>query len=423
MKNSKLAVILVLVVALICGSGAFLLSSCSSGEEAAAPKPEPEPEPILNPLTGASAEQGFDENAINQRIVAFVVENTPDARPQWGMDDENYSPDIILEAEVEGGITRTLWFYADFNKLPEQIGPMRSARPPFVRFSEVFDAVFIHWGMSHSKGNYVGASTVFKDDSVDHINQMSFSNECGLFDRDHSRGVSAEHTGIVYGDKVAAAIDEYGCRKAPEVPTELLFNETPVPMSDICADEIRLEFSDRTDWETKVWNYDEEDQQYHTDNFKNDLKRDNLLVIFDDTEYITKENYEGPGSTGSVTYCDYALGGGEGKLFSLGTVKNIEWKIFNDKLILIDADATKKAQEEAEAKATEEGKTAEEIESAKKAAVVYCSLNPGKTWIGWASDNNGGELEIIPNEPKETEDAEAADGEESSDSESTETEE
>ena len=55
--------------------------------------------------------------------------------------------------------------------------------------------------------------------------------------------------------------------------------------------------------------------------------------------------------------------------------------------------------------------------------MVYCSLNPGKTWIGWASDNNGGELEIIPNEPKETEDAEAADGEESSDSESTETEE
>lgn len=418
MKNMKLSVVLVLVAALICGSGAFLLTSCSGGQKDASAEPAPEPEPIVNPLTGATAEQGFDENAINQRIVGFVVENSPDARPQWGMDDENYSPDIILEGEVEGGITRTLWLYADFNKLPEQIGPMRSARPPFIRFSECFDAIFIHWGQSHSKGNYVGASTVFKDDVVDHINQMSFSNECGMYDRDHSRGVSAEHTGVVYGDKVPAAIDEYGCRKAPEVPTKLLFNETPVEMSNIAADEIKLDFSSKTDWETKVWDYDEEDQQYHTDAFKNDLKRDNLMVLFDETEYITKENYEGPGSTGSVTYCDYALDGGEGKLFSLGTVKNIEWKVTRGKkLILIDADATEKAKEEAEAKAVEEGKTEEEIQDILRSTVVYASLNPGKTWIGWASSNNGGDLEIIPNEPKEeaTDDAEGTDGAETED--------
>lgn len=407
MKNSKLAVALVLVLALACGAGAFLMTSCSD-QETATKAPAPEPEPITNPLTGATAEQGYDENAINQRIVAFVVENAPEARPQWGMDDEEYSPDIILQGEVEGGITRTLWFYADFNKLPEQIGPMRSARPPFIRFSECFDSIFIHWGQSHSKGEYVGASTVFKEDVVDHINQMSFSNECGLYDRDHSRGVSAEHTGIVYGAKVKDAIDEYGCRKAPETPTKLNFNETAEPMSDILADEIRLNFSSRTDWETCVWTYDEEKQQYHTDNFENNLLRDNLLVLFDETEYITKANYEGPGSTGSVTYCDYALGGGEGKLFSQGTVKDIEWKINNKKLYLIDADATKAAQEEARAKATEEGKTEEEIQQLEKAAVVYANLNPGKTWIGWASSNNGGNLEITPNEPAAAD--ESADG-------------
>ena len=411
MKNSKLLAGFVIVLALACGAGAFLMTACSdtstTSQEEVAP---PEPEPITNPLTGATAEQGYDESIIDeQRIVAFVVENSPDARPQWGMDDEQYPPDIVLEGEVEGGITRTLWFYADFNKLPEQIGPMRSARPPFIRFSECFDAIFIHWGQSHSKGDYVGASTVFKDDVVDHINQMSFSNECGLYDRDHSRGVSAEHTGIVYGDKVKAAIDEYGCRKHPETPTELLFNETAEPMSDILANEINLDFSDRTNWETKHWTYNEEDQMYHTDAFKNDFKRDNLLVLFDDTEYITKANYEGPGSTGSVTYCDYALGGGEGKLFSLGTVKNIEWQIDSDKkLYLIDADATKAARDAAEAKAAEEGLTEEEIKAAGDAAeVVYAGLNPGRTWIGWASQNNGGELEIIPNEPKE----EAAEGE------------
>ena len=423
MKNSKILAALILALALACGGGAFLMTACSSGGSEEATAPPPEPEPITNPLTGATADQGYDENAINQRIVAVVVENSPDARPQWGMDDENYSPDIILEAEVEGGITRTLWFFSDYNKMPEQVGPLRSARPPFIRFSECFDSIFIHWGMSHSKGMYVGATTVFKDDDVDHINQMSFSNDCGLFDRDSSRGVSMEHTGILYGDKVPAAIEEYGCRTEPKIPTKLLFNETAEPMSNIMADEINLTFSDRTDWETKTWTYNEEDQQYHTDAFNNELKRDNLLVLFDDTEYITKDDYEGPGSTGSVTYCDYALKGGDGKLFSQGTVKDIQWKVRKHKLILIDEDATEAAQQEAEAKATEEGKTPEEIQAAVDSAVVYASLNQGKTWIGWVSDNNGGELEISPNEPKEepADDAEGADGAEDG-GETTETE-
>jgi len=127
--------------------GTTLLASC--GE----PEPE-EPAPLpSNSLTGFTTADGYDESADDRRVVAFVVENTPDARPQWGMDDENYSPDIVLQGEVEGGITRMLWFYADYEKLPEIIGPTRSARPPYIRFSELFDAIFIHWGMSHSKGD------------------------------------------------------------------------------------------------------------------------------------------------------------------------------------------------------------------------------------------------------------------------------
>ena len=77
-------------------------------------------------------------------------------------------------------------------------------------------------------------------------------------------------------------------------------------------------------------------------------------------------------------------------------MKNIEWQIDSDKkLYLIDADATKVARDAAEAKAAEEGLTEEEIKAAGDAAeVVYAGLNPGRTWIGWASQNNGGELEI-----------------------------
>ena len=74
--------------------------------------------PVLNPLTG---EEGFSESAVGKRPVAIVVENLRPARPQWGIT----SPDIICEGEVEGGISRMLWLYADTKDVPEKVGPLR----------------------------------------------------------------------------------------------------------------------------------------------------------------------------------------------------------------------------------------------------------------------------------------------------------
>ncbi|MBQ1471424.1 MAG: DUF3048 domain-containing protein, partial [Eubacterium sp.] len=197
-KQLKIALAACIVALLI--PSVFLMTSCSSagteqteeptsktetsGEKTTAAEGDAE---VVNPLTGIA--KGFDKNALKRRTVAIVVENTPDARPQWGMDDKKYAPDIILEGEVEGGITRTLWFYADYKKVPKIIGPMRSARPPFIRFSELFDSIFVHWGQSHSKGNYIGANTIFRKHHVQHINGMDFSNKCGLYDRDNTRNV------------------------------------------------------------------------------------------------------------------------------------------------------------------------------------------------------------------------------------------
>ena len=176
-KRSKILISCLMMVIL----AAVMMTGCSKKEEA-------KPEPVRNPLPGS---EKFDSAAQGIRPVALVVENAPDARPQWGMTDKKYSPDIILQGEVEGGITRTLWFYADYNKLPKKIGPMRSARPPYIKFSELFDAIFIHWGQSSSSSEYKGANTVFKEDKVDHINQMTYKGKVYLYTRDNSRDVSS----------------------------------------------------------------------------------------------------------------------------------------------------------------------------------------------------------------------------------------
>ncbi|MCR4856246.1 MAG: DUF3048 domain-containing protein [Erysipelotrichaceae bacterium] len=306
-----------------------------------------------NPLTGLP----MKETAIGKRPAAFMVENTPPARPQWGMDDAKYSPDIILEGEVEGGITRTMWLFADFTSLPELIGPMRSARPPYVRFSELFDAIYIHWGQSDSAGSYIGASDVIARDGVDNINQLQYRGQVELFGRNRERDVAIEHTGVVYTKNLVQAISEYGYRtdRIDANFTSFEFTDEAVPVSDETCNDIVITISSRS-W-VKHWTYSKADQLYHTDDFENGLTRKNIIILCDETEYITK-----PGA--HFSYCNYHLDHGEGKLASMGTVMDISWSVEKGKLVIRDT----------------------------KGQIV--SLNRGKTYIAWISSNLGGSIEI-----------------------------
>lgn len=363
-KNKKKIAIIIAAVAvaaaIICAV-IFAVAKNSKPEETTAPKTTvttsttAAPTPVLNPLTGESS---FNENAVGKRPVAIVVENAYAARPQWGIDDSKAAPDIIVEGEVEGGETRMLWLYADYTALPDQVGPVRSARPPFIRFSELFDSIFIHWGQSSSRGNYIGADTVFQQDDVDHINEMAYSDKVGLFGRDSSRGVSSEHTGVLYGNALEAAIDDLGFRTDidEDDSTKFSFNEEATAVSDVKCDSFTLTFSSRT--KSRDWTYSEDDKMYHCSDYLTDVARTNLLVLYDDTEYVAKDNYKGSGK--AEVYCDYKLSGGSGKLVSLGTVADIEWSVSDGVLVIKD----------------QNGETV--------------NLNPGKTWIGYASSNNGG---------------------------------
>lgn len=356
-----IAVAVALIVAACVGVFAYMSTHKSEPETTSAPTttaPTTTQAPIIikNPLTN---EDDFNISAVDKRPAALVVENAPDARPQWGMDDDEHAPDIILEGEVEGGVTRTLWFFADYTALPSQVGPMRSARPPFIKFSQLFDSIFIHWGQSASKGDYIGADTVFSQDNVDHINQMAFSDSVGLFGRDKSRNVSSEHTGVVYGDNLAAAIESQGFRTEANKSryTMFSFNSEDKPVGTDACTSVTLTYSSRS---TKSsWSYNAEDGLYYTDNYRNNVSRKNLLILFDDTQYVVKDNYK---NGKSETYCNYALSGGSGRLISMGTVADINWEVQNGVIVLTD----------------ENGNSV--------------NLNTGKTWIGWASANNGGSV-------------------------------
>jgi len=306
-----------------------------------------------NPLTGLV----IADSALGKRPAAIMVENSESARPQWGMDDENYSPDIIMEAEVESGITRTLWIFADFSALPETVGPVRSARPPYVRFSELFDSIYIHWGQSETLGSYIGADDVIVEDGVDNINELDFKSDTEFFYRSDERDVGLEHTGVIMGKNLPQVIEDYGYRTDVNKNrfTTFDFYDDDTRVSDTDCNEIIIDVSSRS-W-TKHWTYSQEDGLYHTDDFKNDLTRKNIIVMYDETEYITKPR-------ASFSYCNYALDGGEGKYATQGSVIDIVWNVENGKLVFRDKDGQ------------------------------IIKLNHGKTYIAWISANNGGNIEI-----------------------------
>ncbi|MNI18832.1 putative lipoprotein YerB precursor [compost metagenome] len=99
--------------------------------------PTPTPKPFIFPLSGVPS----DTN-IQSRPFMVMVENSPAARPQSGLDEA----DIVYEILAEGEVTRFVAVYQ--SKETKVIGPVRSIRPYFVEIGDALDAVIVHAGWS-----------------------------------------------------------------------------------------------------------------------------------------------------------------------------------------------------------------------------------------------------------------------------------
>jgi hypothetical protein len=80
--------------------------------------PQPEPDPVC-PITGEDPPRGVD---LERPAIAVKVENSPQARPQSGLEHA----DLVFEERVEGGISRFMAIFhcGESNK----VGPVRSGR-------------------------------------------------------------------------------------------------------------------------------------------------------------------------------------------------------------------------------------------------------------------------------------------------------
>lgn len=139
----------ILLMALMLASGCSKTDKTKTGSDTASqPVPVKQTSPVdqpptlkdpaVNPLTGLQVEKAN----LNRAPLAVMVENSPAARPQSGLQQA----DIVYEAVAEGGITRFMAIF--YGGDVTQVGPVRSARPYFIERAMEYRALYVHAGGS-----------------------------------------------------------------------------------------------------------------------------------------------------------------------------------------------------------------------------------------------------------------------------------
>lgn len=152
-----------LAVVLICSGGAgWVVTHRKPVVVAEQPRPiiKAAPQPIYSNLSGLPI---TDASLNSKPVTAVMIENSLDARPQSGLADAG----VVFEAVAEGGVTRFMALFQDI--APDNIGPVRSARPYYISWEMGFDAAYAHAG-----GSDAGLQDI-KDWGVKDINLLNYN--------------------------------------------------------------------------------------------------------------------------------------------------------------------------------------------------------------------------------------------------------
>ncbi len=301
----------------------LLLGACSNDEQVeqeatqepeqtqSEPVEQEEPElPNVYPLTGERTEQSVDN-----RIVAVMVNNHPKARPQTGLSQA----DIVFEILAEGNITRFMALYQ--SEQPEQVGPVRSARPYYFNTADDYGALYIH----HGAATFI--ENMLKDGAADYINGSYYDDDGHLFERADFR--RAPHNSYLQFGAVYEVAEEKGYETTAEYePLPFLDEQDTKDITGSTATEVSFNYTS-----TPVrYVYDSEAEKYHRYNGQEQTAElDTEEPIELDNVFIIATHHEVVDNAGRREV-DLSSGG-NAYLLQKGKVQKIQWENRDGRLL------------------------------------------------------------------------------------------
>ena len=348
---------------LLVGLAATTLVACGKTTENKNQAPEvKEPEKIVyyTPLTH---EERDNEDQAKKKIFAVMLDNHDDARPQAQIS----KADIIYEYRVEGEFTRYMALFQ--SNFPENVGPVRSARPYFVQTAKEYNAIYAHWG-----GSVAGLEEVKKRNVVD-LDGIAL--EGIVFHRNKNVGKRAPHNGYIS----LPELENYLVEKGVDVndnTASLNFYDKEANIEGLDVGEITLNFNNRYktnfiyDEATGKYKYIRQGQPVIDEATGQEFDADNLVVLFQ------KGVVAGPKGTLKMAN----IGTGTGLLLQKGKLAPITWEKANE-----DARTILKYPDETEVKFYP-GRTFFSIVDEEKDAVYQVPESENQAGEGNATENH-----------------------------------
>lgn len=288
-----------------------------------------------NELTGE-----WSADYVSRRPIAVMINNLKEALPS----SSTKQADVIYECMVEGGITRLMAIYSNYENL-EKVGSIRSARHYYINIANEYNAIYVHYGQSKP------AKERLDKHAIDNINGLTY--DAGFY-RDDSR--VAPHNAYTSGERIVKGIQDFGYSTEYSDSHEkvLSFNENETELANgQAASTIHVNFSNYSkpyfiyNEETKLYDryeYDAPQVDNLADENDNVLTFKNVIIQISQYECINPEN-----DLQELTQ----VGEGKGYYCTDGKEIPITWK-----------------------KESKDGVTKYYTEDGQELL-----LNPGKTWI------------------------------------------
>ena len=348
----RLAALLAAMALTVSLAGCSLTGEESSSDIPSEPVTEPSqttattaaPTTYLNPLTGLS-----DMLTPSNRPIGFVVSDETASLVQIGLE----SADMYFESETEAGIPRILAIYSNVDRIPDAIGPVRSARPHFVKFAKALDCIYCHIGGSHT-----GLETI-KELGVTHLTNCSEIDPILKASKNFSWNRSAFTKAKVQAS--TKNLSKTSATKSPYQFGEVTGGQPAASVSMRLSERYHMSFT--YDAATKLYTKHRSslDTPLHQTATGGMITASNVIIMYDRRTF--DQLYKSKSGKTANRY-DFDMNSGTGVLCSGGTCRPIYWARSNSQLSYY-----------------EEG-------GAKPLTVA-----PGKTYVCLASDTLRGDLE------------------------------